>query len=403
MDLPKVTDLNVGGKRVLVRADLDVPLRMMAASSLSGRTEDSWEVADDRRLRLVAPTVQYLIDNGARVVVGGHLGRPHLDGMGFGSRGKPGLAEVRVGGAGAVGGVGRGSEAEEGVRLSLRPVGRRLADLVERLVVYNFTEQLGRKDVAMAVDCLPPGGLLVLENLRFEVGETAEAGSRKWVDLAEALAGAADLFVNEAFAESHREAASITGAVKIIEKREGGGGAFGMRFCDEVRVLSEVLERPRRPLVAVLGGAKIETKLPAISAMERWADAVLVGGRLPSEIAARGLKFSKKVRVGSLGAGGKDVDRETVGMFKDVLMKAGMVIWNGPMGMFEVEGGEEGTREVAKAIAGSHARKIAGGGDTEAALVKFGLTKKFDWISIGGGAMLEFLAKGTLPGIEAIE
>ncbi len=129
---------------------------------------------------------------------------------------------------------------------------------------------------------------------------------------------------------------------------------------------------------------------------------VLVGGKLPSEIAGEGLTFSEKVMVASLDAGGKDIDREFRDRFCEALRRAGTIVWSGPMGMFEVEGGGEGTKSVAEAIAGSRALKIAGGGDTEAAIKKYGLTEKFDWISIGGGAMLEFLTSGTLPGIRAL-
>lgn len=381
MNLPKVTDLDVSGKRVLVRADLDVPLgREKEADKEKG---DHWVVASDDRLQLIVPTLEWLLARRAKVVVCGHLGRP--------GRMEDGAVVID-------------QAARE--RLSLRPVGERLRQLLS-VSEYSFGELTSGESLGEVVGRLPGGGMLLLENLRLDPGEYfGEVKEEEKRRLAEDLAKVADLYVNESFAESHREVASIVEAPHQFKSKSKKAAdrvcGVGLRFAREVEVLSEVLAAPKRPLVVVVGGAKIESKLPVISKMETFADRVLVGGKLCSEVAAQALTFSDKVWVASLAKEARDIDGPSAERFGQEIGRAGTVVWSGPMGMFETEGNEEGTFRVASAIASSSALKIAGGGDTELAIHRFGLAEKFDWISVGGGAMLEFLAKGTLPGIEAI-
>jgi phosphoglycerate kinase len=375
MNLPKLMDLEVGGKRVMVRADLDVPItKIRGEEDKSEESGGEYKVEDDNRLRLILPTIKWLLESGAMVVLCGHLGRP----------GRMENGSWKLGG-------------EEREKFSLFPVGQQLLGLLGEVASYKFSGDFGDP----ALSGLVPGGMVLLENLRFDPGESIEATLQDKERLADKLIRLAEVYVNESFAESHRGTASIVGVPGKMKTKNCR--AAGMRLAEEVEVLSGVLEKPVRPLVVVVGGAKLESKLPVISKMEILADRVLVGGKLPAEIAAKNLKFSEKVLVASLAEGGKDIDQETIETFRSAIEKAGTVVWSGPMGMFEVEGSDRGTAAVAEAIAKSEAMKIAGGGDTEAAIKKSGLSEKFDWISVGGGAMLQFLAEGTLPGIEALK
>lgn len=366
ISLPKVEDVNVAGTRVLVRADLDVPITENS-SSLRGE----WVVADDNRLKLILPTIELLIKRKAEVILCGHLGRP----------GKIEDGEWKL-------------SDEEKKNFSLFPVGQRLKELLGESISYSFSSD---GDVGLVGD----GALVLLENLRFDPGENLDAIEADRQKLAAKLAGLADIYVNESFAESHPEVASTVRVPRLM-REQGKQVAVGLRFAREIEMLSKVLENPKRPLVVVIGGAKLESKLPVISKMEKFADRVLVGGKLPSEIAAEKLSFSDKVVVASIAESGRDIDGVSTSKFEGEVNSGGTIVWGGPMGVFEEEDNAVGTRRVAAAIAGSGAYKVAGGGDTEEAIRRLGLTEKFDWISIGGGAMLEFLATGTLPGIEAL-
>lgn len=368
INLPKIEDLEVTGKRVLVRGDLDVPLKEQWAENAEG-----WEqkIADDNRLKSIMPTIQWLLERKARVILCGHLGRP----------GKIENGEWKL-------------SEDEREKFSLFPVGQMLKERLGDGVLYAFSRDGN-------IEVVEDGGLILLENLRFDPGESLEAAETDRQKLAARLVGMVDIYINESFAESHPEVASTVGVPKLMRDK-GKPVAVGLRFTREVEILEEILEGPKRPLVVVVGGAKLESKLPVISKMEKFADKVLVGGRLPSEIAAEELTFSDKVIVASLAGSGRDIDQKSILRFEGEIMAAGTVVWGGPMGVFEEEGNSDGTRRVAEAITGSGAYKVAGGGDTEEAIRKFGLVEKFGWISIGGGAMLEFLATGTLPAIEAL-
>ncbi|PIQ69980.1 hypothetical protein COS55_02895 [Candidatus Shapirobacteria bacterium CG03_land_8_20_14_0_80_40_19] len=285
---------------------------------------------DGARLEENLPAVKYLLDNGAKkIILMGHLGRPE---------------------------------------------GRVVEDLKLAPVEKRFRELLDSKNI------------IFLENLRFDKREEEnDAG------FAKELAGLGDFYVNEAFASSHRQHASIVGIPKFLPH------CAGFHFASEVENLSKILENPKRPLVFVIGGDKLETKLPLVVELAHFANSVLVGGALTQNMNINNVLFAKPTDDGF------DISDDSIMKFGEIIKKAGTVVWNGPMGKFEDEKWEMGTRKIAEAIAGCGGFRVVGGGDTISALKKFNLIDKMDYVSTGGGAMLEFLAKGTLPGIEALE
>jgi len=255
-----------------------------------------------------------------------------------------------------------------------RPEGRVVEDLKLAPVEKRFRELLDSKNI------------IFLENLRFDKREEEnDAG------FAKELAGLGDFYVNEAFASSHRQHASIVGIPKFLPH------CAGFHFASEVENLSKILENPKRPLVFVIGGDKLETKLPLVVELAHFANSVLVGGALTQNMNINNVLFAKPTDDGF------DISDDSIMKFGEIIKKAGTVVWNGPMGKFEDEKWEMGTRKIAEAIAGCGGFRVVGGGDTISALKKFNLIDKMDYVSTGGGAMLEFLAKGTLPGIEALE
>jgi phosphoglycerate kinase len=318
MDLPKITGLDVAGKRVLLRLDLDT------------KPDEN-----DLRIKAAKETLDYLYSQKAKIVIIAHKGRPN----------------------------GKVDES-----LSLKPF--------EPLFSYWQAE--------------------VKENLRFNPGE--EANDENY---AREIGSWGDVYINEAFASSHREHASIVSIPKLLPH------AAGYHFLSEVENLSKVFD-PKRPLVFVISGIK-EDKLPFVKEFEKFADKVLVGGRLPDYmgdeklVSVRSRGEGEKVIVGNLIMDKEDITIHTIERFEKELGKAMTVVLSGPLGKYEDEGHRQGTERVFKAVAESGAFKIAGGGDTEIALTLLNLEEEFDWISVGGGAMLEFLAKRTLPGIKALE
>ena len=234
-------------------------------------------------------------------------------------------------------------------------------------------------------------GAKVLENLRFNPGE--ESNSEEF---AGQLAEGQDFFINEAFAVSHREHASIVGLPKLLPH------AAGLRFAEEVKNLSTVFENPTRPVVMIISGVK-DDKLSYMDDFLKFADQILIGGRLPDYIHDTSpLRKDPKVIVADLIGDKEDITIHSIEKFVPIIEKAATVVVSGPTGKFEEEGHRLGTQRIFEAVANSRAFKIAGGGDTENAIALLNLKDKFNWISVGGGAMLEFLAKGTLPGIEAL-
>lgn len=335
MKLPKLTDLNVSGKRVIVRMDLDVE-------------------EDYSRLEDAESTLDYLVENMARTIIIGHKGRP---------------------------------EGEKLPELSLAPLADVLGGVVGEKV--NFFHDTVGYEVKKRSEMLSVGEILLLENLRFEKGEEQndETFSKSLSDLGE-------LYANEAFAVSHRSHASIVGIPKFLPH------VAGFRFVKEVEILNKVLESPKKPVVLVIGGIK-KDKVEYIKSFTKIADKILVGGRLPILFGDEN-PDPNKVIMGQLLPDTQDITIHTIEKFKDEIAKAGTIVVAGVQGKYEDPGHRQGSLEVFNAIAKSSAFKIAGGGDAEAAITEFGLNDKFDWISVGGGAMLEFLAKGTLPGLEAL-
>lgn len=342
-----VTEAKVTGKKVLLRADLDGPVKRL------GRSHCGWESLDEAGLEATLPTIKFLRKEAARTIIIGHLDRP---------------------GGRVVG------------KLKLDPVAKKLDEHIKGIRKIDVC--FGPK-AEKAVEDLERGGFLLLENLRFYPGEEDNDS-----EFAKNLASLADLYVNDCFADSHRQHASIISIPKYLPSYAG------LHFVKEVENLGKVLKNPVRPLLFIIGGAKVETKAPLVKKFAQVADVVLLGGLLMFERKLEGINnvhFPKDaVRVDDIGP-------KSIEEFCDFIKNARTIVWNGPMGRFEEEEFEKGTRAIAEAIAKSEARSIIGGGDTIVALDKFGLRDKMSFVSTGGGAMLEFLAEGTLPGIEALE
>jgi phosphoglycerate kinase len=385
-----VRDADVAGKRVLVRVDFNVPL-------------DAGRVSDDTRIRAALPTIELLRERGAALVLVSHLGRP---------KGKIDPA------------------------LSMRPVGERLAELLG-VEVKQAPAVVGDSVEAPARD-LGSGEVMLLENVRFEPGETENDPA-----LAEALAKLADLYVNDAFGAAHRAHASTAGVASLLP------GYAGLLLEQEVSELTRVVESPARPLVVVLGGAKVTDKVGVIDRFLEVADEILIGGamcfsffraegvatgdslveeegvRLAAEALERAKSSDCELRLpvdlvlGERFAAdaeprqsdgvevpdgwmGLDVGPRTARAYAAVIASAGTVLWNGPMGAFELPPFAAGTRAVAEAVAEAPGTTVIGGGDSVAALQQFGLADKVDWLSTGGGASLELLEGKKLPGVEAL-
>jgi len=306
--------------RVLVRADLDVPIQ-------------DGQIMEKYRLESGLPTLKYLLEKQAKIIIIGHLGRPD---------------------------------------------GKVVESLSTKHLIPYYNEHLGE------------GNYQLLENLRFDSREESNDPT-----FAKELASHAEIYVNECFSASHREHASITGVAHLLPSYAG------MRLEKEVTALEKVLKDPVRPLVALVGGVKVDTKKPVISKFISVADMVLVGGKLGTNWNADIPDNMKIPR--DYGELGRDIGPRTIGIYTEILSRAKTVIWSGPMGNYEEEKFMHGTKEVAKAIIASNAFSVVGGGDTVAALQKINLADKFSFVSTGGGAMLDFLASGTLPGLEVLD
>lgn len=363
-----LTDLDVKGKKVFMRADLDVPLETLGDDRL---------LMTNPRLVNLKPTVDWLFDHGAdKIIVGGHIGRPTP---------KANTAVVDD------------SDMEQ---FSLESTIARALD--EKPLYYdeNLTtdkirsplERLLGRSVIFGQNLVKRviEDLELLENLRFWPGEEAND-----VDFAKELAALADVYVNEAFGVAHRQNASVVALAGLMPH------AAGLHFQKEVETLSVLVKDPKKPLVAVVGGAKIETKVPVIENLAQVADYVLIGGYLPVEIAKENLKFGDNVIVGRLDETNQDLSKESADQFAKIIASAKSVVWNGPMGVFE-QGHEYSSVTVANAIVSSGAYSVVGGGETTSFLNAYNLTDKFSFVSTGGGAMLEFLAGHELPGIAAL-
>ncbi|MFM7223926.1 MAG: phosphoglycerate kinase [Actinomycetota bacterium] len=384
--VPQLEDLPIErGTRVLLRADFNVPLR-------------DGIITDDLRISAALPTIRWLLDRGASVVICSHLGRP------------------------------KGSPAPE---FSLAPIAAHLGSLLGQSVecspeVVGF-ESLGR------AQSLPPGGVMLVENLRFEPGEEGCDPA-----FAANLSALGDVYVDDAFGAAHRAHASIVGPPRLLPS------AAGRLLAREVDVLGRLLDAPARPFVAVLGGAKVSDKLGVIDALLERCDTICIGGAMAfTFLAARGgdigaslvepdridrcreLLASGRIEIptdvvaaeaiaadartrhvgaGSVPAGlmGLDVGPETAGHYAEIIESAATVLWNGPMGVFELEPFAAGTRTVGQAVADCRGFTVVGGGDSAAAVRSMGLADRIDHVSTGGGATLELIELGDLPGLEAL-
>jgi len=330
--MKSVKEVNVAGKKVLLRADLDGPVE-------SGLEE-------------TLPTIKFLIEKNAKVILIGHLGRP------------------------------KGQVVE---KLRLDPVAKKLSEYLS--TIHKIDYCVGPK-VKEAVGALVDGSVLLLENLRFHPGE-----EKNDLEFAQGLALLADVFVNDCFANSHRKHASIVRLPKLLPSYAG------LRLMEESILLCGGIQSAQKPLLLIVGGAKAETKAPLVKKLSKIADKILLGGTLMFETSLEGVS-NIIFPVDTVGI--EDIGPETVKMFKEEIKKAKTIIWNGPMGVANTKEFENGTRKIAEALAESDGYTVVGGGDTVAALTRFGLYDKIDFVSTGGGAMLQFLAEGTLPGLEAL-
>jgi len=387
-----LADLDVAGKRVFVRVDFNVPL-------------DGTRVTDDARIRAALPTINYLRERGARVVLGSHLGRP------------------------------KGEVKQE---LRMTPVAARLSKLLG-IEVVTPSDCIG-PEVEQAIESLQPGGVCLLENLRFHAGETRDDPA--FVD---ALARLCDLYVTDAFGTCHRAHASTVGLPEKL-----GQGFAGFLVAKEIEAFDAVLNNPARPFVAVLGGAKVADKIPVLTNLVDKVDAIIVGGgmaytflrardipvgasRVEDEMVETARAILEKARTGGVeimlpsdhlcadrfdksaeavqidepaipdGLMGLDIGPETARRYAGRVETAGTVIWNGPMGVFEWPAFASGTRTVADAMAACKGVTVVGGGDSAAAVAQFGLKDKMTHVSTGGGASLELLEGKTLPGLAALK
>jgi phosphoglycerate kinase len=390
MNILKMTDLDLAGKRVFIRADLNVP------------QDDAGRITDDTRIRASVPGIRRAIDAGARVMVTSHLGRP--------------------------------KEGEFKPEDSLAPVAERLAQLLGKPVAL-------KRDWVDAGEAAPaPGEVVLLENCRVNKGEKKDDET-----LARKMAALCDVYVNDAFGTAHRAEATTHGIARFAPV-----ACAGPLMAAEVDALAKALREPRRPLVAIVAGSKVSTKLTILASLAEKVDQLVVGGgiantfllaaggrigkslaepdlvdearKIMAALAAKGGRVPIPVDVVTAKAFAADAPAETkdAGAVADddmildigprsaaelaaILGAAGTIVWNGPVGVFEFDQFGGGTRAVAEAIAGSSAFSIAGGGDTLAAIAKYGVGGRISYISTGGGAFLEFLEGRTLPAIAVLE
>jgi len=402
MKTKTITDIDVKGKKVLVRVDFNVPLS-------SKNPADHITVTDDTRIRAALPTLNYLLDQGAALILCSHLGRPS-------------------------------SAADK--QYAMDPIASRLSELLNR-PVKKLDEVVGPA-VTAAVEAMQPGDVILLENTRFEPGET-----KNNPELAQKLADLADVFVEDAFGSVHRAHASTEGAARMIREK-GGPAVAGFLMGKELDALGTAVSDPPHPYVAIMGGAKISDKIKLIENLLKTADKILIGGGMANTfLKAQGHQVGKSLveedaipeaeRLLKLAANrivlptdvvvapefsadalaehvsvwgippdqmALDIGQDTIERFNEELQGAQLVVWNGPMGVFEFDRFAEGTNALAKLLAALTAhgvQVVIGGGDSAAAVRKAGLADKMTHISTGGGASLELLEGKDLPGIMVLD
>ena len=390
-----VTDIDVKGKKVLCRCDFNVP-----------QDKKTGAITDDKRIRAALPTLQYLLDQGAAVIACSHLGKPK--------------GEVKP-------------------ELSLAPVAKRLEELLGKSVI--FASDVMGEDAKAKAAALQPGQIMLLENLRFEKGE--EKNDPAFAKALADLAGADGVYVSDAFGTVHRAHASTAGVADYLP------AVSGFLIQKELEIIGGALANPKRPLVAILGGSKVSSKIGVINNLLEIADTIIIGGGMAYTFSAaqggkvgdslleadwesyanemvekakeKGVKLllpvdtvcadafapdakSQVVKAGEIPDGwqGLDIGPETVKLYCGAVADAGTVIWNGPMGVFEFPAFAKGTEAVAEALSRTDAITIIGGGDSAAAVEQLGYADKMTHISTGGGASLEFLEGKELPGVACL-
>lgn len=388
-----VRDIEVRGKRVLVRCDFNVPMQ-------------DGKITDDIRITSALPTIQYLLDHGAKVILMSHMGRP---------------------------------KGEAKMEYTLKPVADRLAELLDRDVIFISVPEVVNRQIVETANGLQEGQVMLLENVRFRKEETKNESV-----FSKELAQLGEIFVNDAFGTAHRAHCSTAGVADYLP------AVSGFLIEKEVKFLGDALENPQRPFVAIMGGAKVGDKIPVIENLLKKVDTLIIGGGMSYtffksmgleigtsildeesvELAGELMKKAESAGVKMLlpidvvcakefdnnsekivcdrenipaDRMGMDIGPKTARQIREELLQAKTVVWNGPMGVFEMPNFAEGTKQVAESLAESDAVSIIGGGDSAAAVQQFGYGDKMTHISTGGGASLEFLEGKVLPGIAVLE
>jgi phosphoglycerate kinase len=386
-----LTDLKIKGKRLFVRADFNVPL------------DENLNITDDRRIRSTLPTINYAVDEGAKIILASHLGRP---------------------------------KGKFDKRFSLASVAKRIQRLIKKEVIF-LPDCVG-PEVEKAVNSMSEGDIILLENLRFHDEE-----EKNDTEFGRSLSKLADYYINDAFGAAHRSHASIVGIAKFLPS------AAGFLLLKEIEYLKGVVDNPVRPFVAILGGAKVSGKIGVLENLENKVDKVIVGGGMAytflkatgyqvgdslvedemldfarntmKKVISKGIKFylpvdcivaqssepgaeTKAVPVQEIPQNWRalDIGPASVKLFTEVLTNAKTILWNGPMGVFEVDAFSRGTFAVAHAVADAYAMTIVGGGDTDLAVSRAGVSESMSFISTGGGAALQLLEGKELPGLAAL-
>jgi len=342
-----IKDFDFKNKKVLVRCDFDVSL------------SETGEILEDFRIKKSIPTINYLIKEGAKIILMGHLDRP-------------------------------GGKIVETLRMN---------SIKDRLIKYlnvslTKTEDCVGKEVEDAVQKIENGEIVLLENLRFHKEEEENNDN-----FAKELAKLGDIYINESFATCHRAHASIVGIPKYLPS-----GA-GFLLEKEIKILEDLIKKSEKPVISIIGGKKVETKSKLIDAISEISDYVLIGGLISRELKEKNinLKYPEKIVAPIDLIGTYDLGPKTIKLFKEKISKAKTIFWNGPVGNIEQGEYAKGTKEIAKAIIESGAFSVVGGGETVEFINKEGLTDKFNHVSTGGGAMLDFICDGELVGVEALK